>query len=213
MIHVANLCLSIIGLAVASLGTELFGIVYDYRFISFPHSSCFILNYIVSSQSSMLNFSLFLQAFYRYLCIVHSTRIFYQSWKFQLILIILTWIIGYLLPLEYFLHHDVVANTDNKMCVIPFRLSFSIIYMATSIYMVPFSSLMLTYLRIIRYVKQMNNRVTPVNVLVRAQRDLEIVRRTIILVCILIACGFPFVILIFISLFTDPPKYTYRISN
>ncbi|CAF4218739.1 unnamed protein product, partial [Rotaria sordida] len=65
---------------------------------------------------------------------------------------------------------------------------------------------------LVRYVKGMSKRVTPVNVLARAEKELRIVQRTVIIVTILLALGVPYTIIIFMSFFTNPPKYHFRIA-
>jgi len=58
----------------------------------------------------------------------------------------------------------------------------------------------------------MSKRVTPVNTLLRAQKDLKMVQRTVILISILLIPGIPFTLFIFMSFFTNPPKYHFRIA-
>ncbi|CAF4755978.1 unnamed protein product, partial [Rotaria sp. Silwood2] len=63
-----------------------------------------------------------------------------------------------------------------------------------------------------RYVRSMSSLVTPVNTLSRAKRELKMVQRIVILVAILVILGFPFVLFILMSFFTNPPKYHFRIA-
>jgi hypothetical protein len=71
---------------------------------------------------------------------------------------------------------------------------------------------MFIYFKLILYVREINKRVTPINTLFHAQRELKMVRRTVILISILFTLGFPYALFIFISFFTIPPKYHYRIA-
>ena len=71
---------------------------------------------------------------------------------------------------------------------------------------------MFIYFKLVRYVRQMNKNVTSVNILFRAQRELRMVRRTVILVSILFILCFPYAMFIFISFFTSIPKYHFRIA-
>jgi hypothetical protein len=50
------------------------------------------------------------------------------------------------------------------------------------------------YLKLVRYVKGMSRRITSINTLSRAQRELKMVQRTSILVTIIAAIGFPYVL-------------------
>jgi hypothetical protein len=71
---------------------------------------------------------------------------------------------------------------------------------------------MLTYLKLVRYVRAMSKRVTPANTLLRAQRDLKMVQRTVKLIDILWILDIPFILFTFMSFFTSLPKYHFRIA-
>ena len=58
----------------------------------------------------------------------------------------------------------------------------------------------------------MNRRVTLVNTLLRAKNELKMVRRTAILAGIIFTIEFPYALFLFISFFTSPPKYHFRIA-
>jgi hypothetical protein len=58
----------------------------------------------------------------------------------------------------------------------------------------------------------MGKNVATANSLMRAQRELKMVQRTVILVTILSIVGFPYTIIILMGIFNHPPKYQYRIS-
>jgi len=58
----------------------------------------------------------------------------------------------------------------------------------------------------------MNNHVVGINVLIRAQREVQMVRQIIILVMGVMTIGFPYAIFVFLALFTTPPKYHFRIA-
>jgi hypothetical protein len=58
----------------------------------------------------------------------------------------------------------------------------------------------------------MSKRVTPANTLSRAQRELKMVYRIVILVSILLGLGLPYAIFVFMGLFNRAPKYDFRIA-
>ncbi|CAF4074128.1 unnamed protein product [Adineta steineri] len=58
----------------------------------------------------------------------------------------------------------------------------------------------------------MNKRVTLVNKLLRAQRELKMVSRIVILTSIFLILGIPYTIFVFMGYFTSPPKYHFRIA-
>jgi hypothetical protein len=58
----------------------------------------------------------------------------------------------------------------------------------------------------------MGKNATASNNLVRAQRKLKMVRRTVILVTILIAVYFPYTLIMLMPFFNRAPKYHFRIA-
>jgi uncharacterized membrane protein len=58
----------------------------------------------------------------------------------------------------------------------------------------------------------MSKHVTPVNTLFRAKRELKMVRRIVILVVGIVTIGFPYATFVFMSFFTCPSKYYFRIA-
>jgi hypothetical protein len=65
---------------------------------------------------------------------------------------------------------------------------------------------------LIRYVKEMNKRVTVANTLSRAKRELHMVRRIVILVSIELTLGIPYTIFLLMGFISQPPKYSIRIA-
>jgi hypothetical protein len=78
--------------------------------------------------------------------------------------------------------------------------------------MIPVSLIIFIYFKIVRYVHEMSKNVTSVNILTRAQRELKMIRRIVILVLGLTTIGLPYAVLVFLSFFTSPPKYDFRIA-
>jgi hypothetical protein len=58
----------------------------------------------------------------------------------------------------------------------------------------------------------MSKRVTVGNTLFRAQRELKMARNIVIFVTGITTVGFPYALFVFISLFTSPPRYHFRIA-
>ena len=212
MLLVGNSCLIGIFFGLLIFGLDLFKLVNDVKQREYRDFLCSFRGYMGYATCSILNFSFFLQAIYRFLRIVYPTRLIYESAKFQLVLICSTWIFGILYPIAFLFTNEIVYNVENQICQLRLYLSFSIIYMANFAYIIPVSLTMIIYLRLVAYVKKMSERVTPVNTLHRAKRELKMVRRTVILVSILIVYCFPYAMFIFLSFFIRIPKYHFRIS-
>jgi hypothetical protein len=94
----------------------------------------------------------------------------------------------------------------------PLGLSFITMFNVSYLYLIPMGSIILIYVQMVRYVRDMRRRVTPVNTLFYAQQELRMIGRIVLLVFILIALGFPYTIFIFMSFFNHAPKYHFRIA-
>ncbi|CAF1236632.1 unnamed protein product [Rotaria sordida] len=212
MILVANSCLSGLILACTTLSTSIFTLENDFKQVQYEDSLCAFRSYLGYVSSAVFNFSFLLQTLYRYVIVVYPTRLFWQSVRFQSLLICLTWFFAILCPILFIIKNEIIYDVDGQICHIPYRLSFSIIYGALINYIIPISITMLFYLKLVRHVYGMSKRITPANRLVRAQNELKMVQRIVTLIIILITLGVPFVVFITMSLFTNPPKYHTRIG-
>jgi hypothetical protein len=143
---------------------------------------------------------------------IYPTRLFWQTTRTQILLISLSWIIALVFPILYLFIGAIVYNIDNQICQVPFRLSFSIVYAPVCVYIIPLNMVIFLYYKLVRYVKEIGKRVTPANTLLRLQRELKMFRRAMILIMILLFCGFPYTSFIFLSFFNRAPKYHFRIA-
>jgi hypothetical protein len=71
---------------------------------------------------------------------------------------------------------------------------------------------MLIYFKLVRYVKEMGKDLTSAVTLLRAQRNLIMVRRIVILLHILLIAGCPMTLFFILSFFNRAPKYHSRIG-
>ncbi|CAF1198493.1 unnamed protein product [Adineta ricciae] len=212
MLLVGNSYFIAILFGIDQIYTRCFTLFNDYQRIQYQDLLCNFRGYFGYATCSIQNSSYLLQAVYRYVTIVYPTRFVLQSIRFQLFLITLTWLIGLLYPIAFLFTNEIVYNIDNQICQLPLKLSFSIIYMASGAYIIPVLLTIFVYFKLILYVKLMGKRVTSVNALLRAQRQLKMVRRIVILVSILFILCFPYAMFIFFSFFMTIPKYNLRIS-
>jgi hypothetical protein len=106
---------------------------------------------------------------------------------------------------------EIIYDVDSLICRLPLRLSFSVVFVIFCGYIIPVSLITFVYLKLVRYVKVISKRVTPVNILSRAQRELKMVRRIILLLSTLSIVGIPYITSLLMSFFTTSPKYHFRI--
>lgn len=212
MMLTANTCFSILVYTCAMLSTGIITLQNDLNQIFYQDSLCVIRNYITNVSGFWLTFSFLIEAFYRYMIVVHPTRLFYQTMKFQTMIIFLSWLVGIVYPFPYLFNGGIVYQIDDQQCQLILQFSFFVLYTQLCIYVIPISTTILIYFRLVYYVKQMRKRVTPAPLLSRAQRELKILQRTILLVAILLSLGTPYTVFIFMSFFHRAPKYHFRLA-
>jgi hypothetical protein len=152
-----------------------------------------------------------LEATYRYTIVIYPNNLVRNSLRTQILLIGAAWMLDFVFPLPFIFTGDYTYDVENQLCQIPLRLSLSLIFTVFCVYLAPINMIIFIYLKLIRYVKETSKRVTPVNTLARAQRELKMVHRIVMLVSILSAPGLPQLVFILMSFFTSPPKYDFRI--
>ena len=212
MLLVGNSCFIGIIFGIVMYAMNLFKLLNDVQQNVYRDFFCNCRGYLGYATCSILNFSYFLQAMYRYVRVVYPNRLFYQTAKFQLLLIVLTWLFGIFYPFHFLFTGEILYDIRNQICQLPLHLSFSIIYMANFAYMTPVALTFIVYMKLVYYVKKMGKRITPANVLSRAKKDLQMVKRTVVLVSILIIYCLPYAVFIFLSFIITIPTYHFRIS-
>jgi hypothetical protein len=209
---IANSCLAELLLASDMLWMVIFAFENDLKKIQYEDSLCSFRGYLSYSLCALQNYSYFLQAAYRYITIVHPTRLFWQSSRTQIFLISLTWIFSFLFAVPFIFTGEIIYNVENQICQLPLRFSFALIFVTLCLYIIPILMIIFIYLKLIRYVKRMSKRITPINILSRAKRELKMIQQIVLLVSILLMLGLPYITFILISFFTIPPKYHFRIA-
>jgi len=212
MMLVVNSCLTVLLFGSSLLSLCLFTLENDLKQIEYEDSLCIVRAYIIYAATAIVNDSFLIQSIYRYVIVVYPNRLFFQSAGFQFLTICVTWIVGFLYPTAFIFLDGVVYNIDNQICQIPLGPSFPMLYTALFCYTIPILTTVFIYFKLVRYVREMGKHVTPANTLLRAQRELKMVQRIVILISILLILGFPYALFLFMSFFTTPPKYHFRIA-
>ncbi|CAF4011683.1 unnamed protein product [Rotaria sp. Silwood1] len=212
MMLIANSCLAELICASDSLGMTIFTLHNDLQQIPYPDSMCIFRGYLSYASCAVMNYSFLLQAIYRYVVVVYPNYLIFQSTRFQLFFICVTWTLGFVYPIGFMSNGNITYDVDNQICQISLGLSFPMIFVALCIYTIPISLIMFVYFKLVRYVKTISNLVTPANTLIRARRELNMFRRIVIFVTILVVLGIPYITFICMSFFISPPKYHLRIA-
>jgi len=214
MLLVANSCLAQLLLSCDILAITVMGLRNDLAQIYYQDPTCIFRGYLAYAATGIFNYSFLLQGIYRYAIAVYPTHLLWRTVKIQILPICITWIFGFIYPLAFMFTGDITYNYDNQICQIPLRLSFSLIFVICNAYLIPVWVIQLIYFKLVRYVKEMSGRVTTTgNSLSRIKRELKMVRRIVFIVTILVILGLPYTVFIFMSFFTDPPKYHFKIAG
>jgi hypothetical protein len=209
---IANSYLSALTAGCSTLSLCVFTFQNDLKQIQYQDLLCVVRGYIIYAAAALFNCSFLLQTLYRYFLVIYPTNLFFQSFRFQILTICSTWIFSFVYPLVILFNDQLIYNVDNQICELPSSFFFSSIYTAICVYIIPVSLIIFIYWKLIRHVRQMGRNLATANNLIRAKRELKMVRRTIILTTILVSVCFPYLIIMFMRFFNHPAKYKYRIS-
>ncbi|CAF1026788.1 unnamed protein product [Adineta steineri] len=212
MILITNSCFSGFSLTLILFWVTIFTLYNDLQQIYYQDLFCNFRGYMGYVTCFATMYSYFLQAIHSYLIVIYPTRLFWQSAKFQFLLIILTWIAAFIYACPQIATNAIKYSVDDQICQLPLHLSFLTVYNPLFVYIIPINGIVFIYLKLIRYVKEMNKRVTLVNRLLRAKKELKMVFRIVILISIFLILGIPYTIFVFMGYFTSPPKYHFRIA-
>ncbi|CAF4393088.1 unnamed protein product, partial [Adineta steineri] len=163
-----------------------FALHNDLKQIEFYDTWCLFQGYMSHMSVTIQNYSYLLQSIYRYISILYPTCFYYQSFRFQMFLICSTWICGIIYPIPIVLTHQIQYHVNDQICQMPLNFSFITLFNITYLYLLPMTTIIILYWKMARYVHEISQRALPVNTLSRAQRDLKMIRRIVILVIILV---------------------------
>jgi hypothetical protein len=209
---VGNICLTGFICCTTHISIAVFTLQNDLKQIQYQDSLCIFRGYMSYASLALHVYSYVLSAIYQYVSIVYPTRLFWKSVRTQILFIIISWILAFAYPIPVILTGAIIYSVDNQICQVPFRLSFSIIYIPHFIWIIPVNTVVFIYMKLVRYVKRMSERVVLANTLFRAQRDLKMVRRIFILIIIIFISGFPMTFFVLLAFANVAPKYHMRIG-
>lgn len=209
---IGNTCLIALVLGSTLLGNAVFTFQIDLQLIEGQDSLCIFRAYLGFSSIAIFNYSFLLQGLYRYTTVVYAGRLFWQSYRNQIILICISWIFGGVFSIPTVFIEMAVYNRDNQICQVALHRSFTLLYLSGLLYFTPVTILIVIYTKLVLYVRGMNTRIVSANVISRARRELRMLHRIVAQVSTLLVIGFPYAIFILMSLFVLPPTYHFRIA-
>ncbi|CAF1125034.1 unnamed protein product [Adineta steineri] len=212
MMLVTHSCFSGFSFILILLWMTIITLHNDLKQIFYEDLFCIFRGYMCYVTSFGLFYSYLLQSIYSYITVIYPPRLFWQSEKFQFFLIILIWIFAFIFACPVIVTGEIKYLVNDQICQTLNHLSIVTVYNIVYIYIIPINGIVFIYWKLIRYVREMNKRVTLANKLLRAQRELKMVYRIVILVSILLILGVLYTIFVFMGFFTLPPKYDFRIA-
>ncbi|CAF1226464.1 unnamed protein product [Didymodactylos carnosus] len=211
---VCNSCLCELLFSLSMLSMALFTYMNDQREQQIADHMCIFRGYLGYVTDALQNYSYALQAIYRYTYVVHHQKRLYQTYRLQFLFILIVWIFCFLSALVLMLSEQIKYNLDNQICQLPLRKTLFKLYIGSCVYCLPLIIIQFVYYKLIRYLRNISNNsgsTTAIGI-IQAQREMQVLKRIIVLVSILITNGFPYLVFWFIAFGTDPPLYHFRIS-
>lgn len=211
MVLFTNTCIAQLLFSISVCGINILTLYDDIQKHYSYDWPCMPIGYLSYMAVGIQYYSYLLQAMYRYSLMIYPTRLLCQSLKFQTLLIIITWVFWLIYPTMLIYTEQIVYIPDAKVCQMPPKFSLLKIFTVFLTYFTPMVTVTIIYIQMVHCVREMGKRVTPANSLSHAKRELELVRRIVLLLFSLLTLGIPYMIFFIMSFFNTTPKYYFRI--
>jgi hypothetical protein len=170
-------------------GHNLYGDLHSNT--SFDNEWCYARAYLLHVGISLLYFSYFLHAIFRFFCVVLFKHKQLQTFRFIVLLILLQWLISFLLttPVAVLRHFQYVPLYF--YCEIILSDNQGLLLLSILTYLLPMTGIGSIYVYILYYMKKSSSHSTLQSRQGANQRDLSVIRRILILIGLLITLAFP----------------------
>ncbi|CAF1348384.1 unnamed protein product [Adineta ricciae] len=212
MMFSSNSCLAQILFGSTMAYIAVFSFENDRQQSAYQDSLCILRGYLGYVGCGLFFYSCALQTIYRYIVIVHPTRLSWQSARVQLITISVKWLYCFLTMFPWLLTGDITYSVVDQICLVPLRLSVPIVYNMLVLYVIPMSMIITIYMKLVHHMHKISTRATSAKTLFQIRRHFIVVCRIVIIVVILLILSIPYTVFNLMSFFTKPPKYHLRIA-
>ncbi|UJR19874.1 hypothetical protein I4U23_023007 [Adineta vaga] len=180
-------------------------------------TKCQFQGFLIYERFGCCYLSFVLQAIYRLTRVLYPKRIFFQSFTFNLICIVLQWIMCFLFLLPSYIWRELFYSFYelDYYCGIRYEKFFDLWYVVLNIYVLPLTYMTIIYIRLMYFIRHTNLQLLQTHQGQRARRDYIITRRILITMSTLALAGLPNVCLAFIAYFNPNVSgdyYMYRIQ-
>ncbi|CAF1314691.1 unnamed protein product [Rotaria sordida] len=210
LILVANNYLALLVFALIAIPGNFDMFRGDYNlYIGMETFSCRIRGYMIYSSLAVIFHSFLLQAAFRFFRVVYPSHVWLQHGLTYALIIPILWLISFLFILPIHVWHDIRFISMENVCLLPIHSTRGLVFSNLIIYGIPIIIINIIYIQLTCFIRRSSKVVSA-----RAKRDVIVVRRIILVVCILILMVVPYVVLKLMLPFTDVGKpLFYRIQN
>ncbi|CAF4016623.1 unnamed protein product [Rotaria sordida] len=186
-------------------------IVGDIHGNNFDSSWCVFVGYYIVATCCALYHAFVTQALFRLGRIVYSNYRWLQHFWFYIIVTGIQVVGAFALLSPVLIWHDVIYLSNDHYCCVSFKIILGVLWAVFACYGLPLIYLSLIYIRITLFIRQQSNTVA-LAIKRRQQRDLLAIQRILINVGLLIAIGFPAMVLLVMLFITgEEHPLLYRI--
>lgn len=169
-----------------------------YSVILMKDQWCEFRTYLVNVCFCALYYSCVLQSIYRLIRVVFYRWRFLRSYSIFVKAILIKWSLAFLLISFNMFHDDYQYLSDYYRCWIAFENIRGLLIATSMIYIGPLVTIFCIYTYILRHVRRSNLQRRPSSF----HRDILVLKRIVIFICVIILIGLPTVLILFIGMST-----------
>jgi hypothetical protein len=166
-------------------------------FLLFNMNFCYVWGLFYDIFECSIYYSYCLQAFYRLFRVIYYKKKFLASFKLYKMLILFQWFLSIILILITLFLKWYIHLPGEKYCLIPYTNLTGSIYLIVILYSIPLITIIIIYILITKHIRSSTS-TTIIRIRERERnlRDLTVIKRIILSVCMLIILRFPTIIFI-----------------
>jgi len=131
-----------------------------------------------------------LKAFYRFIRIVYFHNRWIENYSLQVVLVIIEIIVCCILLSPEINWNGIIYLENYYFCYASFSNILGVLWVAAVVYIVPFMILLLIYVFITKYLRKRRNNLGLL-IQLSQNRDFIVIRRVLLIVCLLLVLGIP----------------------
>ncbi|UJR11561.1 hypothetical protein I4U23_015741 [Adineta vaga] len=173
---------------------------------------CSFRGFLLHAASGLLYQTLCVQALHRLFVVVFPAKRYLRSKQVMIIILIIQWLISIMFAIPALIAGRIVYQSGSRICQASLNDLVIFLYLAMFIYFCPLSMIIPIYVRIVHFTRQHS---FPINTQHRQHRDLRLIRRLLIIVCVIFFISIPYLIFFLRAQFfpnAQPLPYAQRVG-